>query len=106
MIEKDHIRSELAKFGQEHLLNFYDDLTEDQQCSLLKDIQRLNLAEVCGSFDRTQSQNGSLHETIDDLLEPLSSDIHQSLARTSADQLKRFRDIGNTSPLIYSIKLN
>lgn len=94
MIQKDHIRLELAKFGQEHLLNFYDDLSSEEKELLLQDIAAIDLAEVTGAFARSNPKNEAAHEAIDDLLEPLHPDIHQSLARTSPKELQTYRSIG------------
>lgn len=96
MIQKEHIRLELVKFGQEHLLDFYDDLNDKQQEQLLKDIQNINLAEVTEAFNRSNPKNTTQEEAIDDLLEPLKADIHQSIARTTPEDLQRFRSIGKT----------
>lgn len=96
MIQKDNIRLELAKFGQEHLLNFFDELSNEEKEHLLQDIANVDLAEVTGAFARSNPKNESVAaaETIDDLLEPLHPDIHQSYARTSPKELQQYRSIG------------
>lgn len=94
MIEKDHIRLELSKFSQEHLLDFFDNVTDQQQDQLLEDIQSICLPEVCDAFERSNPKNATEQEAIDHLLEPLHPDIHQSIARTSPEELEQFRDIG------------
>ena len=101
MIQKDHISLELAKFGQQHLLDFYDNLTDEQQDFLLKDIQNIDFSEVCNAFEKSNPKNVNKHEAIDSLLEPLSADIHQSIATTSRVDLKKFRDIGKI--LLYTL---
>lgn len=94
MIEKNHILLELSKFNQDHLLDFFDNATDQQQDQLLKDIQSICLTEVCDAFEKSNPKNATEQEAIDHLLEPLHPDIHQSVARTSPEELKRFRDIG------------
>ena len=42
MQEQDKIFSDLKKFGQEHLLAFYDELTCDEQENLLNQIKKIN----------------------------------------------------------------
>lgn len=94
MIQKDHISLELAKFGQQHLLDFYHHLSDEQQDLLLKDIESIDLREVSDAFERSNPKNATEQEAIDDLLEPLNADIHQSIARTSPEELARYREIG------------
>lgn len=91
----DQIKVELAKYGQEHLLQFYDQLSPEEQNELLEDIRNIDFEEVCKAFKRCDPRNAQKQESIDALLEPLSEDVHQRIEGTAPEVIDRFRSKGN-----------
>uniref|UniRef100_A0A336K9K8 UDP-N-acetylglucosamine diphosphorylase n=1 Tax=Culicoides sonorensis TaxID=179676 RepID=A0A336K9K8_CULSO len=94
MIES--LRERLRVHGQEHLLQFWDELSNDEKKHLVEDIQELNLEEVQSFFKRaTQSLTGTGNgEKLDDRLEPIPESKYMSISRTSEEKLDMYRREG------------
>lgn len=96
MIES--LRERLQTYGQEHLLNFWDELSNDERKLLVEDIQELNLEEVQSFFKRathslSAPKNG---EKLDDRLEPIPESKYMSISRTSEEKLQMYHREGLT----------
>lgn len=94
MIQKEVLQQKLAKYDQSHLLRFFNQLTPVEQNELVQDIESVDFENVCAAFKQSDPRNVSSSESIDQFLEPLTADTHQSLARTSSDELKKYRELG------------
>lgn len=94
MIES--LRERLQTFGQEHLLQFWDELNNDERKALVEDIQELNLEEVQSFFKRaTHSLSGTKNgEKLDDRLEPIPESKYMSISRTSEEKLQMYQREG------------
>lgn len=94
MTNFESLKETLTKYGQEHLLQFWDELNETERKQLISDIQELNLAEVQSFFQRA---NASLEESsakLDDRLQPVPESTFLSISRTNTEQLKVYSDEG------------
>jgi len=89
----EDIRAKLENSGQEHLLQFWSDLDTEEQNSLSKQINAIDLAAINTYFKRIQA-NKTAGDTVDDKLEPLEPDVCGSINRTSEEQINTYRDIG------------
>ena len=66
------LKEELDRFGQQHLLQFWDTLTDDQKQLLYKDLRSIDYAEVTRVFRQSTTAQPNDDGAIDDaLLEPL-----------------------------------
>lgn len=93
----EDLKKKLESFGQEHLLQFWNELTEDEKKELKADIEELNLNEVTEFFQRaTKSMNdeGATNNKLDDKLEPLPDSKMLSVSRTSAEKVGVYRKEG------------
>lgn len=86
------LQEKLAIHGQEHLLHFWNDLSEDEQKHLVADIEEINLEEVCSFFKRANTQESG--EKLDDRLQPVPESQYMSINRTSAEKLKIYENEG------------
>lgn len=86
------LQEKLARHGQEHLLRFWDDLSEDERKHLVADIEEINLEEVCTFFKRANAQESG--EKLDDKLLPVPESQYMSINRTSAEKLKIYEEEG------------
>lgn len=93
MTDVNSLRNKLKEHNQQHLLQFWDQLNKQEQELLYNDLKSINFDKVCKAFKQS-NPNSDQNEKIDDSLQPLSSDVHQSITRTSNEKLKVFREEG------------
>lgn len=86
-----NINDLLNKYHQQHLLSFSAKNTEKENEELLEDIQNVNFPMLCKDEYFSNTQNS---ESIDKFIEPLDSNIHQSIRRTSKEDIENYRKIG------------
>lgn len=94
-MNKQQLIGKLTQFKQQHLLDFFDGLSASDQNQLVQDIESIDFASVCKSFEKCDPRNAKPHESIDNLLMPLTPDVHQSITRTAPEVLAKFRDYGS-----------
>uniref|UniRef100_A0A1W7R9C3 UDP-N-acetylglucosamine diphosphorylase n=1 Tax=Hadrurus spadix TaxID=141984 RepID=A0A1W7R9C3_9SCOR len=88
------LRSDLNKYGQQHLLQFWDQLNGEQQECLKNDISSIDLREVTSAYQETINQTCNGVQKLDDLLEPIPKENHGSVSGTSKAELKEYRNEG------------
>ncbi|XP_031849332.1 UDP-N-acetylglucosamine pyrophosphorylase mmy [Nomia melanderi] len=90
------LRNDLAAYGQEHLLQFWDQLSEeDEKIQLLQDITELNLAEVTSYYKRAVHNSSSVNRgTLDDKVSPIPTEIVKSIKKTDKEQLRKYEKLG------------
>lgn len=94
MANLDALKTSLAKHDQEQLLQYWEELDEDQRRLLTEDIDELNLEEVNEFFKRATSSLEEGNAKLDDKMEPVCEDKFLSISRTSEDQLKKYHEEG------------
>ena len=67
------LRKRLQTYDQEHLLNFWNDLKEDEKKALYQELNQLDLDYVTQSFERCVSSMEAKAEKLDDHMAPLPS---------------------------------
>ena len=87
------VKSELASCGQEHLLQFLDELTESEKAELYGDIRDIDLGRVARYFGVLKAALVDDGEKKDEVLKPPDSSICGSTARDVEDA-KRWENIG------------
>ncbi|XP_064602174.1 UDP-N-acetylhexosamine pyrophosphorylase-like isoform X2 [Liolophura sinensis] len=88
------LKSQLSEHGQEHVLKFWDSLTEAQKQTLYKELSSINVAQVGEYFKNAQATLQAASEKIDDLLEPVPKELCGSVTRTSVDTLQKYETEG------------
>ncbi|XP_035709199.1 UDP-N-acetylhexosamine pyrophosphorylase isoform X3 [Folsomia candida] len=97
MMDAVEMKEHLARYGQEHLLQFWDSLEESEQKELYKDIKDLNFDEVTRNFQNTMScenENAENGGKLDDRLQPIPTEIHGAVVRTDANTLQKYENEG------------
>jgi UDP-N-acetylglucosamine/UDP-N-acetylgalactosamine diphosphorylase len=94
MTNFETLKESLSRHGQEHLLRFWEELTDSERKQLISDIQELNLAEVNSFFKRATASLQESSEKLDDRLKPVPEETFMSISRTSKDLLKIYEDEG------------
>nr|QCI31495.1 UDP-N-acetylhexosamine pyrophosphorylase [Grandidierella japonica] len=87
--------SKLQEYGQEHLLQHLDKLSPAERNSYEKELNDLDLAEVCGYFKRTVSSvNEAEGEKLDERMQPIPSELHGAVTRTPLEIIERYDEEG------------
>lgn len=93
-MDVEGLRITLKNHGQEHLLNFWEELSEDERKHLYNDLNSIDFAEVIKYFKQCTGDLEKAAEKVDDHLTPLPSETVGSVCRTSAEQLKEYEESG------------
>lgn len=87
----DSLKSSLSKFGQDHLLTFYNTINPTEQKSLEKQLSGLDYQRLSNIFTKATSVS---NEQQDIKLEPFPKESFDSLLTASNDALKKWYDHG------------
>ncbi|KAE8751566.1 hypothetical protein FOCC_FOCC001813 [Frankliniella occidentalis] len=90
----ENLRNSLTKHGQEHLLRFWPQLDDTRREELLRDIQSVDVEEVCAYFARTVRTLEEQQQKLDDRMQPIPPELSGSLQRSSPQELETYRAEG------------
>jgi len=93
-MDVEGLRTRLAQYEQEHLLDHWDRLDTNQQKDLYNDLKSLDLQEVCGFFKRTVSNVSSDQQKLDERMQPIPSDLYGSVTRTQLEKIGDYEESG------------
>lgn len=80
------LRERLAKYEQSHVLDFWDDLSDDQKSALYDEVSGLDLAELTEDFDKMAlTSNKDAEEKLDDKMQPLPADQCGSVLKATEE---------------------
>nr|CAD7586157.1 unnamed protein product [Timema genevievae] len=94
MTDFDQLRKDLVRYGQDHVLQFLDELSESDRKRLYDDIKEVNVAEVVSYFGRAIESLNVDQQKLDDRMKPIPSNIHGSALRSTPDELTAYEDEG------------
>lgn len=94
MMDLAHLRQRLAAHGQEHLLQFWDVLTEADKRVLYNDLSELDYDEVCGFYKRTVASLNEEQTKLDERMQPIPAEMHGSVTRTPLEKIKDYEEAG------------
>lgn len=94
MIAIETLRKHLEKYGQEHLIKFWDEIDDDQRQQLKQEIDELNFSELQSFFERVKESESENAEKLDDKLRPIEESLFLSIARTTPDLIKQYETEG------------
>lgn len=77
------VKEILSKYGQEHLIQFYAELTENQKSDLLNQILKINFEEILDLYEKSKLEVLNSTENI----EPLSYSIKEDLSASQKSNL-------------------
>lgn len=92
--EFEEVRASLKTHGQEHLLKFWPQLTEEQRCQLMTDLRYIDFGRTSLAFKQATDGGAGDPGSLDDLLEPIPTDRHGSVSRCSPEKLEAYRNEG------------
>ncbi|KAL3842177.1 hypothetical protein ACJMK2_020219 [Sinanodonta woodiana] len=85
------LRSELVQHNQEHLLQFWDRLSEQQKNSLYHELKSQNYEEI-NQYFKTAMKFAS--EKLEDIMEPLPSDVCGGVAQCDKQTMEHYHKSG------------
>lgn len=94
MSELERISKQLEKFDQSHVLQFWNELTEEQKKILCSEIKEVNVAEVCSYFQKAVETLKEDKSKLDDRMEPIPPELYGGVVRSSPEELKSYEDEG------------
>lgn len=90
----EQIRERLEKYGQVHLLKYWNEINEEQRRQLKSDIEELDLVELSGFFERATLSIGDDGEKLYNRLQPIPDSHILSVCRTPKSDLRTFEEEG------------
>lgn len=104
------LKERLTRANQDHLLDYWSELTDEQRRTLLHDINEIDLDRVARAYNgikhelladneahKQNGQNEAEQESIDDIMEPVPDDVMGSISETSEEQLQKYQQCGWSS---------
>lgn len=72
----------LAEAGQSHILQFWDQLSPEEQAEMGLDLENMNFIEINNFFQNAMKTSGqSSQEKVDDRMEPVPREVLGSVTR-------------------------
>lgn len=91
----EELKAKLLNHKQEQLLQFWNELSDDERKLLCEDIEELNLEEVNLYFERANSSLSETNDTkLDDRLKPVPESQYISISRTDKSILREYEEEG------------
>jgi len=92
-MDVDSMRATLSLYGQDHLLQFWPQLSDEERSELWRDINEINFAEVTDFFRYTMDKADKDEEKLDERLQPIPPELHGAVTRTSSDLLRHYDNL-------------
>lgn len=89
----DSLKDDLKKFGQEHVLTWWEELGGEAREELLRDLEDIDIEEMVEMY-RTTCGEGSGGERDMSSMQPIEEALCQSVATSSPEQIEEYRNIG------------
>lgn len=93
-IDFQELKLKLASYGQEHLVQFWNEISDEERNLLIADIKELNLDEIQAFFKRATASLEESAEKLDDRLQPVPESTFMSTTRTNKEELKIYENEG------------
>ncbi len=74
-VNKNSLQKKLDKYGQGHLLKFWDKLSDDEKIRFYKELERVDYAYVNQTYERAMLQLKQDQEKKDELMMPLPDQV-------------------------------
>ena len=89
----EEVRKHLAVYEQEHLLQFWDTLTDSEKYGLLHDINDINFESALADF-RASMKSSEKQRQLDDLVEPVPESYYCDANKAAPEELTRYEERG------------
>jgi len=92
MMDVTSLRETLATYGQQHLLDFWDQLSDDQKQHLYQDLTSIDFEEVSRIFKESVLSPGVVFD--DSFLEPLPQEVRESDVHLDPETRRKYQNEG------------
>lgn len=93
----EDLRRKLNEYDQEHLLKFWEELTDEDRNQLENDIEELDLQETTAYFRRAVESSQCIGQSmLDDKVQPIDEAKVASVKTSTKEELKRYEELGLT----------
>lgn len=90
----ESLKKKLIECNQEHLLKFWDQLSDKERENLYQDISELDLADVTSYFVNAVHASSSMQNMLDDKVTPIPKENIASVKITDKEQLRVYEKLG------------
>ena len=90
----EDLRSKLTKHDQQHLLDFWDKLSDDEKLSFERELQKIDLGYVGSIFQRAEQQLKQDQEKKDEFMEALPDNVFARLSETNESEIDSWYNEG------------
>lgn len=91
----ERLRRKLCEFDQEHLLRYWEELTDEDRNDLENDIDKLDLREVTLYFKKALESSRSISQNaLDDKVQPIDDGKIASVKTSTQEELKVYEELG------------
>ncbi|XP_014468330.1 PREDICTED: UDP-N-acetylhexosamine pyrophosphorylase [Dinoponera quadriceps] len=88
-------RKKLAEYGQEHLLRFWEELTDEDRHELENDVDELDLQEATLYFEKALESSRRIGQgTLDDKVQPIDEKKIASAKTSTKEELAMYEELG------------
>ena len=91
------LRKDLKTYDQEHLLDHWSSLNDEEKTTLYNDLTSIDYAEVTGFFKACNESSSNTAEKVDEHLQPIPQDYLGSVTRAGDETLDRYNKNGEYS---------
>ncbi|KAI8991935.1 nucleotide-diphospho-sugar transferase [Mycotypha africana] len=89
------LRARFDNAGQGHVFNFYDSINEDEKAELLKQLMKIDVENLNKIYDKAiEGAANALHSQQGNSLQPLSTEVFDSVLKQDPTQLKEWETLG------------
>merc|ERR1711936_655175 len=89
----ENLRAKLASNGQEHLLQFWEELNNEQKTELYNELSELDLEEVLKYFQRTVEEMSTAGTKLDDKMTPLTESQSGSMSQSTDREIAHYESL-------------
>ncbi len=89
-MNKDELVKQLEIYGQQHLVQFWDELDEKDKEFLYNEIKHTDFAELEGFYLKVKLEMNESAQELDSLMKPIPNDLKGSYANSSKEQLRNY----------------
>lgn len=93
-MSQESLINSLKPYGQEHLVRFWDDLSENEKTHLQNEIQQTDFEEITRHFRKVKDNIKEVAQEIDSAMNPVPKDLKGSLANATPQQLDNYNTEG------------
>ncbi|XP_011496264.1 PREDICTED: UDP-N-acetylhexosamine pyrophosphorylase [Ceratosolen solmsi marchali] len=88
------LKSLLEKYHQEHLLQFWNELSENEKEYLFNDIMNLNISEMISQFNKATAFNNNKKHLLDNKIKPIPTNVMESIQNLLMDNVLLYEKLG------------